>query len=177
MDKQNNMLRFNGQIIGYTIIDGVVYIAIRSICKALGLNVDRQIKKIKNDPILSDAYTVASTRDSENRIQKMAVLPEDYLYGWLFNVNSTSGAILEYKKECYRVLHKYFKGTINQRNKMLMKKTETLSRMNEIEERLKNNSADYQELSRLKGEHLKISKILKRIDEQQGLQQLSLFNN
>lgn len=177
MNEKDNILKFKGQTISYTIVDGVFYIAIRPICLSLGLNVDRQIKKIKNDPVLSDAYTIASTRDSENRIQKMAVLPEQFIYGWLFGVNSKSSAILEYKKQCYRVLYNYFHGTIAKRNKMLMHKTETLTKMHEIEERLKTNSEDYRELNRLKGEHLRISNILKKIDEEQGLQQLSLFNN
>ena len=93
MKSKGELLEFKGQTISYTLVGGVVYIAIRPICNALGLNVDRQIKIIKRDPILGDAYTVASTRDAENRIQKMAVLPEQYLYGWLFGVKSQSGVL------------------------------------------------------------------------------------
>lgn len=171
------MLTFKGQTIGYTIVEGTVYIAIRPICKALGLNVDRQIKIIKKDPVLSDAYTVASTRDSENRIQKMAVLPEQFIYGWLFGVKSQSDALQEYKRQCYRVLYNYFHGTIAKRNKMLLQKTETLTRIRVLETKLKSNSEDYRELNRLKGEHLQISNVLKKIDEEQAMQQLALFNN
>jgi len=100
--RKEELLKFNNRIIPYTVVDGVTYIAIRPICDALGVDYHRQYKNLKKDKILSGVLSVQPTRDSETRMRNYVVLPEKYIYGWLFSINSNVAALQEYKKKMLR---------------------------------------------------------------------------
>ena len=61
------------------------YVAIRSICTALGIDHQKQFERIKNDPILGQLYTdtvYISSEDKKSR--KMICLPLRYVFGWIY---------------------------------------------------------------------------------------------
>ena len=174
--RKEELLKFNNRIIPYTVVDGVTYIAIRPICDALGVDYHRQYKNLKKDKILDAQLAIQPMRGSETPMRNYAALPEKYIYGWLFSINSNVAALQEYKKKCYDVLYNYFNGSIIRRNELLKKKAKVLTEMRSLEEELKDNQK-YQELNRLKGEMLSISNLLKKIDEQQANRQMTIFNS
>lgn len=174
--RKEELLKFNGREIPYTIVEGVTYIALKPICDALGLDYTRQHKNVKKDEILSVQLAVQPMRGAETPMRNYAALPEKYIYGWLFSIRSNVAALQDYKKKCYDVLYNYFNGTIIKRNELLNKKAHILSEMKQIETELLDNEK-YQELNRLKGEHLRISKKLNQVDEEQTNKQMSIFSN
>ncbi|MFW6020355.1 MAG: phage antirepressor N-terminal domain-containing protein [Bacteroidales bacterium] len=170
------ILQFNGTDIPYVVAGDIVFISIRPICKALGVDYHRQYKNLKNDQILNGVLSVQTMRDSESRMRKYVALPEKYIYGWLFSINSNVPALQEYKKKCYDVLHQHFRGELTHRNELLRKKAQTKSEMDAIKNELKMDSDKFQRLNKLQGEILRLGKEMKKSDEQIINKQYSLFN-
>ena len=95
--------------------DGRVYVAVRPICEALGVNWPSQWVRIKRDAILAEGVVVTTTPSDGGR-QKTVCLPLEYLNGWLFGISERRvkpgilDKLLAYKRECYRVLFAHFYG-------------------------------------------------------------------
>ena len=92
------------------------YVAIKSICKALDIDHQKQFDRIKNDPILKDAYThtVYASDSSGSRKQQMLCLKLEYVFGWLFSIDDSKvnakakPGFIQFKKECYHALYEHF---------------------------------------------------------------------
>ena len=123
-------LEFNGKTIFFIAADGKYWIAIKPICEALGVHYEHQRELLKTDEILSELPRQHGVVAADGKLRKMVCLPEFYIYGWIFNINSASPELLKYKWECYKVLYNYFHGMITQREQLL--KTKTLDEL-EIE--------------------------------------------
>jgi hypothetical protein len=175
MKTNKSLLKFDGRYLPYAVIDETVYIAIRPICDAIGVEYSRQYKKVKKDRILSRALYICTMRDPEKKLRKYIALPERYIYGWLFTINTNSDALYEYKVKCHDVLHYYFRGKLAERRQILQEKTKVKIQMSHIRDKLKANE-DYQQLNKLQGRHLNLANMLKEIDEEESLKQLELFN-
>jgi len=153
-------LEFNGKAILFLSIDGEYWVALKPICDALNIEWTRQFKNLKEHNILGDALANQPMRDTKNRVQMMSALPEKYIYGWLFSINSDNDALQEYQKKCYDILYGYFHGSIAARHLQLTIKAETQNEILNIEERLKNND-DYLKLMELKAKEMRIGKTYK----------------
>lgn len=117
-------LDFNGTNIPVMSADGTIYVAIKPICTALGVNYKHQHESISKDEILSLVSCNYGIPDSRNHVQEMTCLPEMYIYGWLFSINSKSEELIKYKRECYEVLFNYFHGATTERIELLRSKSE-----------------------------------------------------
>ena len=113
------------------------YVAVRSICKALGIDHQKQFERIKNDPILKDAYTdtVYTSDSSGTRKQAMFCLPVRYIFGWIFTIDESKVSdrarptFMQYKRECYDALYEHFflrAAMYEQRERMLAKKRDEI---------------------------------------------------
>lgn len=98
-----------------------IYVPLKPICDALGLNWPSQFKRVQRDPVLSDAAhsIVMTTIKSPRRgNQQLTALPLEMLPGWLFGIDSSRvrddlrDKIVRYQKECFRVLWNAFKQDI-----------------------------------------------------------------
>lgn len=138
-DSSKKFLEFNGKSILFLSKNGQWWVAIKPICDALGVSHRRQLETIKDDGILSQLYTVQGMVAADNKVREMACLPEKYIYGWLFSINSKSEKFLEFKKECYEILYNYFHGAITERTKALQEKTNTQIRIEQLENELLQN--------------------------------------
>lgn len=104
---------FNGQPLLTIELDGIHYTAVKPICENIGLNWDAQRKRINRDDVLVEG-AVIMTAPSKGGNQDMLCLPIDMLNGWLFGVDTKrvkseiKNALIQYKKECYTVLHDYW---------------------------------------------------------------------
>lgn len=89
-------------------------VPIKPICQALGIAFQPQYDKIKNDEILSSTIMLSMTVGADEKKREMVCLPLQYVFGWLFTINPGNVAddakenLVEYKKECYDALYKYF---------------------------------------------------------------------
>ena len=162
------------------------YVAIRSICQALGIDYRKQHERIKSDEILKDAVTLSVTASDSSGIRKQAMfcLPVKYVFGWLFSIDETKvnenakPVFIQYKRECYDALYEHFFASQTNRTKVLMEKTqaelEIISLSKKLEEENSTNplSIRIQELKEKQGE---AKRQLKSFDSEIIKTQLELF--
>jgi hypothetical protein len=97
--------------------NGDVWVPLRRLCNFLGLHLDTQRKKIKNDPKFD--HTLMRIVDSNSRNRETFCLKLDQLQGWLFTINANKiradlrDKLHLYQQECFKVLNEYWtKGVV-----------------------------------------------------------------
>ena len=115
-------LQFNGKNIYFLSANGSWWIAIKPICEALGVNYEQQRKNLKDDKILAQLPCEHTVVAADGKLRKMVCLPEFFVYGWIFSIQSQSKNLTDYKMKCYELLYNYFHGTLTIRNKFLREK-------------------------------------------------------
>lgn len=106
-------VNFHGnQLIGFEDAGGVS-VALKPIVEGMGLAWNKQLERVKRDPILSEGMTIMVI-PSEGGAQESTCLRLDLVHGWLFTVDSARvkpeirERVLVYQRECYRVLARAF---------------------------------------------------------------------
>lgn len=175
MESKAMFLDFNGKKIIYIVKNGMTYIGVRSVCEAIGVQFRKQNERIKADPILKDAYPIWGTHLPGDRTRELRFLPESLIYGWLFSIQSDNVNVIEYKRECYRVLYDHFHGSITGLREILNSKDSTHAEIVEIEDRLRVENTDFKRLEDLRGRQMRLGKSLKQQLDDIAHGQLSLF--
>lgn len=175
MNTHEKFLKFNGKTIFFQSYDGNFWIAIKPICEVLNVDYSRQLRTLKSDEVLGDVWSLQTMHDTKNRLQKMASLPEKYIYGWIFSLQSNSPELKSYKKECYDILYNHFHGAITGRKELLKKKVELDIELIKAENELLENPA-YMKIQDLKKQQSEVSKGLKNNDNLVIKEQMHLFN-
>ncbi len=165
-------LKFNGRNILFIAKEGQFWVAIKPICDALGVDYIRQFKNLKEDKILSQLLSEQTMVAADNRLRKMLCLPEKYVYGWLFTIQSSSPELMEYKLMCYNILYDHFQGSITKRQEILLHHTSVNTKISQIKGKLFDNP-DFRELQQLIREERQYKKQLKELDVE--LLQLEIF--
>jgi hypothetical protein len=157
------------------------YVAIRSICRALGIDHQKQFERIKNDAMLREVYTdTVYTLDKKGVSQPMFCLPVKYVFGWIFTIDDTKvsdrarPAFLKYKQECYEALYEHFflGSASRQRKDLLRRKAEIQAELANLQNKFSEDE-DYKKLEALRAEQARIGKSLKELDQEQ----LDLFSS
>ena len=92
--------------------DGV-YVALKPVCEALGIDPKSQRAKVQRDPVLSEGGVMV-TLPTPGGPQEVLGLRLDLLNGWLFGIDSSRvrdevrEKVILYQRECYRVLYDHF---------------------------------------------------------------------
>lgn len=115
-------LEFNGKTIYFVAVDGQYWIALKPICEALNVNWDRQYKNLQDDENLKAVYALQPMQAPDGQMRNYVALPEFFIYGWIFQIQSSSEKLAAYKWECYRILYEHFHGTITGRKELLSEK-------------------------------------------------------
>lgn len=108
-------VNFRGdELYGFEADDGV-YVALKPIVHAMGLDWSAQFRRVKRDPILSKAIAMMATPYGLGGDQEALCLKIDKVNGWLFTIDSsriTDPTVRErvqlYQEECHDVLHRHF---------------------------------------------------------------------
>lgn len=115
--EQKDVLFYEDEITAVRVIqEGVVqiFVPIRPIVELLGLDWSGQLRRTRNDPVLSNEIenVIVNTAGGP---QEMPCLPLDMLNGWLFGINASRvtkqevrDRLIRYQKDCYRVLYEAF---------------------------------------------------------------------
>lgn len=96
--------------------DGNLYVAIRPITQALGLNSKGQRERIAREPFLAAGTQMLRMVGGDGRTRPMLALRVDLLNAWLLNVDTSrirpelQEKITRYKYECAQALWRYFQG-------------------------------------------------------------------
>ena len=105
---------FNGQPLVTIEKGGIYYAAVKPIADNIGLDWEGQRQRINRDDVLISAACMITATGADDKQYKMMCLPIELLNGWLFGVDTKrvkpeiKDALIEYKKECYTVLHDYW---------------------------------------------------------------------
>lgn len=171
-------LEFKGKNIYFLDIEGIYWIAIKPICEVLNVDFSRQLRTLKSDEILGRVWSLQTMHDSINRLQNMVCLPEKFVYGWIFSIQSASQELKEYKKECYEILFDYFRGAIVKKQEVLEEKAEKIVEKTCAFEKLK-ETEEYKNFVKLNSEIKVLDKISKSIDDtivNEKINQLTIFD-
>lgn len=167
-------LAFNGKTVYFLSKEGTYWIAIKPICEALGVNYNRQFQNIKADPILGPACAVQHMQVGQDQLRKWSCLPEFYVYGWIFSIQSDSKELQEYKWKCYELLYNFFHGDITKREHVLAQQSEVLATRADIIKDLRSNN-DFLKLEDIDKKLKVIGKSLKELDNKTIEKQFHLF--
>jgi len=176
--KSEKFLQFNGKTIYFQNYDGQFWIAIKPLCEALNIDYYRSFKNAKNDPILGPALSNQTIQVFQNGFfqgRKMTCIPEKYIYGWIFSLQSQSIELIEYKKECYNLLYNYFHGTITKRKEFLKERLDLNAEISQLEASIKSNP-EFLKLQKLKKQNADVNKKLKINDDIVSAEIKDLFN-
>ncbi|HUI32037.1 MAG TPA: phage antirepressor N-terminal domain-containing protein [Dysgonamonadaceae bacterium] len=169
MKTHEKFLEFNGKNIVFLNVDGVYWIALKPICKALNIDYIRSFKNAKNDTILGPVLSVQPMQVSKNgktQLRNVTCIPEKYIYGWIFSLRSDSEELTNYKKTCYELLYNHFHGTITNRKELLIERNEVDTQIHNIKEGLKEENDKYLSLQKLEAKKKALNKQLNSIDKE-----------
>lgn len=107
---------FHGDALWATRRDGEVYVAVKPICDALGVDWEGQRQRIRRDTVLLQEACVIQTW-CNGGFDEMTCLPLGLVNGWLFGIDDSRLAdaaardkVIAYKRECHEVLFRHFYG-------------------------------------------------------------------
>lgn len=114
----NSITKINGVEIVSVEKDGTIYVPIKPICDAIGIESEPQRVKIQNDEFFNSTTTIIVVVAADGKEREMVCLPLRYVYGWLATINpgkvaeSARDAVIRYRRECYDVLYEHFTGSM-----------------------------------------------------------------
>ena len=111
-----NIAFYDDEILALRLPNGEIYIPLRPICDAIGLNWAGQRQRIQRDPVLSKMATIiqVSREGTRGGNPNMLCLPLDYINGWLFGINADRvrpelrDRVIRYQTDCYKALAEAF---------------------------------------------------------------------
>lgn len=115
---QTLISKINGVDIVTVERDGEIFVPIKPICEAIGIDDRAQRDKIQSDEILGSTGVLSTSVAADGKEREMFCLPLKYVYGWLFTINPKNvapearEAVAVYRRECYDVLYEHFTGSM-----------------------------------------------------------------
>lgn len=113
---QTTLVPFHGHDLITVKDGGIVRVAMKPICEALGLDWKSQYSRIQRNPVLATCMVMMTMQlpgDSQRR--EVVTLPMHMLNGWLFGIEvgrvkeHLRPMLLDYQRECFMVLDSYFR--------------------------------------------------------------------
>lgn len=108
-------INFHGTNIPTFNVEGVVRVAMKPICDAIGISWSGQFERIKRHKVLGSCVRVIRMQVvGERQGRKLITLPLNKLNGWLFGVDASRvkpeirERLVEYQEECFEVLSDYW---------------------------------------------------------------------
>lgn len=117
MSKQQ-ITTINGVEIYAEVTENGIFIPVKPICIALGVDPEGQRQRIERHYILSSTAFTLKVVAADGKDREMLCLPLEYVYGWLFTIdaNLVAGNIRErvagFQRECYDALYRHFAGSL-----------------------------------------------------------------
>ena len=108
----------NGVDIFAETTDNGIFVPVKPICEAIGIDFNSQRNKSAEEEILSSTVAIIATVGADGKEREMVCLPLQYVYGWLFTINPGKVApevrevVSTYRRECYDALYRHFYGRL-----------------------------------------------------------------
>lgn len=125
-----------------------IFVPVKPICQALGIDFAAQYNKLQSDPTLAPTIAIIATVASDEKERDMICLPVKFIYGWLFTINpgkvneNARETVLQYRLECYNALYRHFAGSLRRRVEENEAEIAALKAVNEAIDREKEAKAD-----------------------------------
>ena len=100
---------------------GNIFVPVKPICQAIGIDHDAQRQRIKRHRKLSSVAVTVTATGTDGKSYEMLALPLQYVYGWIFSIDlsmvaeSALPTVEKYQDECYDVLYRHFAGSLRRR--------------------------------------------------------------
>ena len=139
MEKQL-IRRINGVEIFAETKDGDVFVPIRPICQALGIEFSAQRIKILSDEFYSSVVSENDTTGADGKQYEMTCLPLMYAMLWLGSINPSKvkpeakEAVMKYKLECAKAIHFHFYGRMKKVNELTSEENRLLKEKDQYTE-------------------------------------------
>lgn len=153
-------------------------VAIKPICKALGIDYPTQFSKLKEDSSLASRVGRSPITGADGKEYRMTCLPLKYIFGWLFTINpenvkpEVKQQIIDYRELCYEKLYERF----TKRDVLLKEKVMYQIEIDKLEEDLKTDDR-YKKIQELKSSIKITSQLFNNINKDVVSEQLDLFKN
>jgi hypothetical protein len=151
------------------------WIALKPICEALGLPWEHYFKGVKSDPILGQLLCDHTMVAADGKRRKMTCLPERYIYGWLFQIQSSNPALLAFKRKCYDVLYDHFHGVATKRTTAIRERLVAERKLHELRAQRTMSPIDKQ-IEEQEAVIKQCNKVLRDADSTVAREQMDLFD-
>lgn len=115
---QTLISKINGVDIVTVERDEEIFVPIKPICAALGIEAAPQRDKLQSDEFFNSVGTIIVSTGADGKSYDMYALPLKFIYGWLATINpgkvapEAREAVTRYRRECYDVLYEHFTGSM-----------------------------------------------------------------
>lgn len=129
-----------------------IFIPIKPICEALGIDDSAQKQRIHRHYILSTTEVTLTSVAADGKAREMTCLPLEYVYGWLFTIDanlvseSVRERVADYQRECYDALYAHFAGRARRAQEQARAEAELLRLKSSLNERIKEQKAEIKEI-------------------------------
>ncbi|MCA9938203.1 MAG: ORF6C domain-containing protein [Anaerolineales bacterium] len=114
--EEKAVIFYDDQVVAVRLPNDEIFVPIRPICDAMGLNWSGQRQRIQRNPVLSEVLQIVrlSRDNTSGGNPNVLCMPLDYLNGWLFGIDANRvrpeirDRLIRYQKECYRILTQAF---------------------------------------------------------------------
>lgn len=154
-------------------------VPIKPICEALGIDVEPQRRKLKDDEDLDSVTTIKVATGADGKQYEMVCLPHQFIYGWLFTINpknvkqEAKEPVRKYRMECFNALYDYFNGRQERRNEQDNMERSLIAERDAIHEQESNMKA---QLALIKKMGQEVERKIDRIRQERISNEPTLFD-
>lgn len=128
--------------------NGQVFLPVKPICQAIGVDHDAQRQRIKRHRKLSSVAVTITATGADGKNYDMLALPLQYVYGWVFSIDISMvsedalPSVERYQDECYDILYRHFAGSLKKQLDANAAEIQYLKAINDAITREKEAKAD-----------------------------------
>lgn len=115
---QQLISKINGVDIVTVERNGEIFVPIKPICDAIGIDPKVQRRKLQEDEFFASTGVIMTSVAADDKEREMYCIRLRDVYGWLATINpgkvapEAREAVARYRRECYDVLYEHFTGSM-----------------------------------------------------------------
>ena len=161
---QTLISKINGVDIVTVERDGEIFVPIKPICEAIGIDPKVQRRKLQEDEFFASTGVIMTSVAADEKEREMFCIRLRDVYGWLATINpgkvapEAREAVAVYRRKCYDVLYEHFTGSMRRTIETNNAEIELLEQINSAISREKEAKAERRKaeeaLGKLRAERL-----------------------
>lgn len=161
---QTLISKINGVDIVTVDRDGEIFVPIKPICEAIGIDPKVQRRKLQEDEFFASTGVIMTSVAADEKEREMFCIRLRDVYGWLATINpgkvapEAREAVAVYRRKCYDVLYEHFTGSMRRTIETNNAEIELLEQINSAISREKEAKAERRKaegaLDKLRAERL-----------------------